>query len=379
MGSTRLPGKVLADDRRPAARRSGRWRRWQPSPSSTAIVVATTTEPRGRRLVDVLVERRLARPSRPDPRRPDPLLGGRRAVRARRRRPRDGRQPVRRSGRGRGPGRARLIDGGFDYVGHGRLAARDRRRGGRGPSALETAYRRGDRCRRARARDALPVRTAGALPDRVARRRPTPPPPGRFTVDTAEDLAFARAHRRPARRRGDRPASTALRADPGRRAGAARPEPRRPPEDLAGGRAMNVVRIGDRPVGDGAPVYIIAEAGSNHDRDLAQAQAADRGRRRGRRRRGQVPDLPGRPDRRRDADPGQVPRRHPAAGQDDVRPVPRARAAPRVACRAQEPTPRPCGLDFLSTPVRPSRRSTCSTASASRPSRSRPTSSGTCP
>jgi len=35
---------------------------------------------------------------------------------------------------------------------------------------------------------------------------------------------------------------------------------------------MNVVRIGDRPVGEGAPVYIIAEAGSNHDRDLAQAR-----------------------------------------------------------------------------------------------------------
>lgn len=35
---------------------------------------------------------------------------------------------------------------------------------------------------------------------------------------------------------------------------------------------MNVVRIGDRPVGDGAPVYIVAEAGSNHDRDLAQAR-----------------------------------------------------------------------------------------------------------
>ena len=35
---------------------------------------------------------------------------------------------------------------------------------------------------------------------------------------------------------------------------------------------MNTVMIGDRPVGAGAPVYIIAEAGSNHDRDLAQAR-----------------------------------------------------------------------------------------------------------
>lgn len=35
---------------------------------------------------------------------------------------------------------------------------------------------------------------------------------------------------------------------------------------------MDVVRIGDRPVGAGAPVYIIAEAGSNHDRDVDQAR-----------------------------------------------------------------------------------------------------------
>src|SRR5436189_254769 len=35
---------------------------------------------------------------------------------------------------------------------------------------------------------------------------------------------------------------------------------------------MDVVRIGDREVGGDAPVYIIAEAGSNHDRDLDQAK-----------------------------------------------------------------------------------------------------------
>ena len=35
---------------------------------------------------------------------------------------------------------------------------------------------------------------------------------------------------------------------------------------------MDVVRIGDRPVGGDAPVYIIAEAGSNHDRNLDQAK-----------------------------------------------------------------------------------------------------------
>jgi pseudaminic acid synthase len=35
---------------------------------------------------------------------------------------------------------------------------------------------------------------------------------------------------------------------------------------------VTTVRIGDRAVGDGAPVYVIAEAGSNHDRDLGQAK-----------------------------------------------------------------------------------------------------------
>ncbi len=35
---------------------------------------------------------------------------------------------------------------------------------------------------------------------------------------------------------------------------------------------MNVVHIAERPVGEGAPVYVIAEAGSNHDRDLDQAR-----------------------------------------------------------------------------------------------------------
>ncbi len=35
---------------------------------------------------------------------------------------------------------------------------------------------------------------------------------------------------------------------------------------------MNTVQIGDRVVGGGAPVYVIAEAGSNHDRNLDQAK-----------------------------------------------------------------------------------------------------------
>jgi len=35
---------------------------------------------------------------------------------------------------------------------------------------------------------------------------------------------------------------------------------------------VNTVTIGDRPIGAGAPTYIIAEAGSNHDGDLDQAK-----------------------------------------------------------------------------------------------------------
>jgi len=35
---------------------------------------------------------------------------------------------------------------------------------------------------------------------------------------------------------------------------------------------VKTVNIGDRVVGDGAPVYVIAEAGSNHDRNLDQAK-----------------------------------------------------------------------------------------------------------
>ena len=35
---------------------------------------------------------------------------------------------------------------------------------------------------------------------------------------------------------------------------------------------MNLVHIGDREVGGGAPVYVIAEAGSNHDQKLDQAK-----------------------------------------------------------------------------------------------------------
>ena len=38
------------------------------------------------------------------------------------------------------------------------------------------------------------------------------------------------------------------------------------------GAAMKTVMIGERAVGEGQPVYVIAEAGSNHDRDLDQAR-----------------------------------------------------------------------------------------------------------
>ncbi len=54
--------------------------------------------------------------------------------------------------------------------------------------------------------------------------------------------------------------------------------------------------IGGRPVGAGEPIYVIAEAGSNHNRDLDSREAPHR-RRRGRRRgRSQVPDVLRQPD-----------------------------------------------------------------------------------
>ena len=52
--------------------------------------------------------------------------------------------------------------------------------------------------------------------------------------------------------------------------------------------------IGERPVGDGHPCYVIAEAGANHDRDLDTARRLIDVGRRGRRRRGEVPDVLGR-------------------------------------------------------------------------------------
>ena len=84
----------------------------------------------------------------------------------------------------------RLVEGRFDYVGINGLplglggeasgcGARDRGSGG-------------DRARRARARAPLPVRPTGALPHRSAGRTAELEHP-RYTVDTDEDMAFARA------------------------------------------------------------------------------------------------------------------------------------------------------------------------------------------
>jgi spore coat polysaccharide biosynthesis protein SpsF len=86
---------------------------------------------------------------------------------------------------------ARLVDGGFDYVGTtgwpmgiaGEVARAD---------ALETAYR--EAREPAEREHVMPF--LYARPDRFmigTLPPPTPLPAGRFTVDTAEDLAFARA------------------------------------------------------------------------------------------------------------------------------------------------------------------------------------------
>ena len=113
---------------------------------------------------------------------------------------------------------------------------------------------------------------------------------------------------------------------------------------------MNAVMIGDRPVGGGAPVYIIAEAGSEPRPRPRPGEAPHRGRRRGRRRRGQVPDLHART--------GSWPR--PRPGRSTSTPSCRpARRCPTSSASSSCPHEwhaelktyaEGCGLDFVSTP-----------------------------
>ena len=135
----------------------------------------------------------------------------------------------------------------------------------------------------------------------------------------------------------------------------ARDQRGRRPEAVARGPArrgslMDVVRIGDRPVGAGAPVYIIAEAGSNHDRDLDQARrlidvAAEAG-----------ADAVKFQTFRSDAIVAETPTR--AEYLDAILPPGQtmselfapARAAARVARDASREHATDRGLDFLSTP-----------------------------
>ena len=67
---------------------------------------------------------------------------------------------------------------------------------------------------------------------------------------------------------------------------------------------MQAIKIGDRSVGPGQPVYVIAEIGINHNGDLDIAKQAHRRRRRRRLRRGEVPEAHARrsacPDDQRD-------------------------------------------------------------------------------
>ncbi len=83
-------------------------------------------------------------------------------------------------------------------------------------------------------------------------------------------------------------------------------------------------------------------------------EAAHRGRRRGGRRRGQVPDLHRRTGSWPRPRPGRsLPRRHPAARQDDVRPLPRARAARTSGTPSSRPIAEACGHRLHLDALRP--------------------------
>ena len=97
------------------------------------------------------------------------------------------------------------------------------------------------------------------------------PPDRAVDIDTADDLVVAAAYRR--------------------------------------ARDIPPLRIADRDIGPAAPVFVIAEAGVNHDGDVEVAHrlidaAAD-----DRRRRRQVPDVRGPSARIRDRPDGRVPAR----------------------------------------------------------------------
>ena len=128
-------------------------------------------------------------------------------------------------------------------------------------------------------------------------RRPASADRRRSTSSTPRTLARTRRFVEPGGH--DRPvvaAGASVDIDDGRR-------PRRSPRRSLAARAVRPVPIGDRGIGAG-PVFVIAEAGVNHDGDPAVAHRAHRRRGRRRRRRRQVPDL-----RSRRAGAPQAPRR----------------------------------------------------------------------
>ena len=114
---------------------------------------------------------------------------------------------------------------------------------------------------------------------------------------------------------------------------------------------MDVVRIGDRPVGAGRPGIHHRGGGLQPRSGPRPGAPADRRRRRGGRRRGQVPDVP-----RRRGSCAETPTR--AEYLDGILPPGQtmselfraARAAARMARDARRGTPTERGLDFLSTP-----------------------------
>ena len=276
----------------------------------------------------------------------------------------------------------RLVEGGFDYVGIEGwplgIAAEACR-----VTALATADREAtDAAEREHVMPFLYARPERFRIGRLAGAGSAPPARGRATPSTPRRTSPSLEPSRHGSATVRRSRSTSWRRSSTTSPSCSTSTPAVRQTTVAGGAAdggwpMDVVRIGDRPVGAGAPVYVIAEAGSNHDRDLDQARrlidvAAEAG-----------ADAVKFQTFRSDLIVAETPTR--AEYLDAI--LPPGQTMSDLFRQLELPREwhadarRACGPSAASTSCRrrsTTRRSTCSTSSASRRSRSRRTSCGTC-